>query len=209
MPEIDNDFDSDFRRIIGTQITKSNIYDMKDASITALILYLLKEGNNLNWGYIPEKLNEEISMHSNQKYILIGIDFQGYNLPIRLHVKKEEIKEAIKQWKGSERIPLYEGFEDMIVNGRYISTQILMPFQRYQKKFLRTMVKQVKETDENANFIRHLAWITDAQIYPEFVSKRNVNAKFRREINLETGEIGVYPRNTINSSQKKRDEQEK
>ena len=199
MPTIENDFDSDFRDVIGTQITKNNIYDVKDASITALILYLLREGNDLNWGYIPEKMKETFSMHSNQKYILIGIDFQGYNFPIRLHVKKEEIKEAIKQWKQSERIPIYEGFEDMIVEGKYISTQVLMPFQKHQKKFLRTMAKQVKETDENPNFIKHLAWMTDPQIYPLFVLKRNVNSKFRREINLETGEVGVYPRKTINS----------
>ena len=87
----------------------------------------------------------------------------------------------------------------MIVKGKYISTQVLMPFQKHQKKFLRTMAKQVKETDENANFIKHLAWMTDPQIYPLFVLKRNVNSKFRREINLETGEVGVYPRKMINS----------
>ncbi len=199
MPAIYNDFDNDFREVIGTQITKSNIYDVKDASINALILYLLREGSDLNWGYIPEKMKETLSMHSNQKYMLIGIDFQGYNFPIRLHIKKDEIKEAIKQWNGSERIPIYEGFEDMIVHGRYISTQILMPFQKYQKKFLRTMAKQVKEIDENANFIKHLAWMTDAQIYPQFILERNVNSKFRREINLETGEIGVYPRKPVNN----------
>lgn len=196
--ESENNMDKDLIIKVVQEVYRHRLYSLKDFSMTLTLGYLLQYGDSMNWGYIPEYTDGLNSVQNAQeKNILLGIDFEGYNYPIRLHIQKEKIKEMMRQYNGTEYIPVYEGHEDMIIDSRYISTQILMPLQKFQKKALTKLLKSMSETDYRYKFIRHIKGMSEPNVIQEYMHENGATANFRRMINLDTGEITLKERKNI------------
>ena len=159
-----------------------------------LINFVIKGAKGLNirnWGYIPERYPKGLnSIEAGRRYILVGIDFPRYNMPVRLHIDRERLANLVKIGLGSNKIPVYKGHEDferVKLDGRrrYMGTQILMPIQKEQRKALEEAVN--KQTDNpNYKLIAHLNWLAYPNRIPEHLKNQP-----EREVDLETGLISI------------------
>ena len=108
LPDSNNDFLKD---IDCCQLIRNNIkiiYETKEAMIRALLLQINHNSKITNWGYIPEdKIDDD-------NFVLIGIDYPGFNLPLKLHMRKKNIMQFFDETKSDAIIPIYEGEKDMM-----------------------------------------------------------------------------------------------
>ena len=88
--------------------------------------FLNNKSKVTNWGIIPDK------REANKNYVIIGIDYPGFNLPLKMHVLKSGVLNCIKYLQGDTILPIYNGGRDMRYIGKNIKTSILMPLT--QKK---------------------------------------------------------------------------
>ena len=147
-----------------------NLYNQKDNSILALLNLLSDdERTSLNWGVIEEKKKND--------YILIGADISGLNMPLRLHIKKEMLENFMQAHQGNKIIPLYDGKDDFIVNGRYIGTHVLTPFTDTQREEIKKGSLEIKEADYRNKIVQHIAFLVDTQKFPEHLQQKRITVK--------------------------------
>lgn len=183
-PQKSNDFIGDF--IIGQSSRNiiDIIYGIKNTNIKQLLLNIERNSKITNWGYIEEKRSGGNSIKRKKENILIGIDYPGFNIPIKLHTNREELLEYYKDTKENTIIPIYEGAEYTKFKGKMKTRALLMPLTEKRESFIIKMNKQAKAIDSNYIFIKHLGNLVTKKakgiekIYP------------RKYVNLETGEIG-------------------
>ena len=169
-----NSFEQDKEIIIPFSITLNRMYALKDGSMETLIYMILKESKGLNirnWGYIPESNKKgQNSIESEQDNILIGVDFPQFNMPVRLHINRQWLLRIVQSF-GNTKIPVYKGQEDFFINssngtGKYVGTQILMPFQKEQRKILERAVGE-QISNPHYQLITHLNWLAYPNRIPE------------------------------------------
>lgn len=126
------------------------LYLLKDESIKTLLYTAIKDNkkNIINWGYIYEP-----STKTNFNKVLLGFDIQSLNMPIRLHVPKEDLLNFIKSVTGKPLIPCYIGNDDLHTNIGYVSTQVLTVVPKDKKKNF------LKNNSRQSMFTNHLKWI--------------------------------------------------
>ena len=177
-----------------------NAYKIKDIALMGILDNLQLNGKILNWGIM--RLAGDVGI-LNAKYILIGIDLQGMNMPIRLHIPKDLLVDWVRQNSTTNTIHLYAGSEDFHVyfeNGEFhqgtnwITSPILIPStERDKKNILKKMI------DFPMDLYSHLAYVNGATDFPEHLKtdeiitkkgKKSIRKIFKREyINIFTGEI--------------------
>lgn len=178
-----NDMKEDLETAFLGAVDEKNLYDMKDSAMEIALLIFLEEekkkkGKKFNWGYIPEegKIN---SIEGNKSRILFGFDLEGFNTPVKLHASKkiaERVCDCIR--KGRKRIiPVYSGDGDTTVIGIHLTTQVLAKMTKFQKGYLKDILKKLPEDDFRKKFLEHLYFMT----YP---NRKNEKRKF---VDLETG----------------------
>ncbi len=186
--EIENNFseDIDDYRIMENAI--HNTYMAKDLNLVAILSNLYENGYVKNWGII---LGEKDS-----RRILLGIDFEGLNMPIRLHVDKYLVQDFLMSYQNNTIFPIYEGAQDFRYAGEVLSTQLLMPVCGKQKKALKNLLKA--QNSNKKNLYEHLNFLAEGT-YPEHLKIEDVRKKKgktkivkreppRRYIDLITGE---------------------
>lgn len=178
LPECENDFDID---LLSGQSSRNNIniiYAVKDNMIKELLLQIDYNSKIKNWGYMVEE-------QGNKKKILLGIDYPGFNMPLRLHVDKKDIIEYFKVIRNSAVIPIYEGCNDMSYKGRMLTTKVLMPLTETRESEIINKNKTLNSVDVKYSYIKHLGNLVTkkckkiSQIYPH------------KYIDLESGKTGV------------------
>lgn len=178
LPECENDFDID---LLSGQSSRNNIniiYEVKDNMIKELLLQIDYNSKIKNWGYMVEE-------QGNKKKILLGIDYPGFNMPLRLHVDKKDIIEYFKVIRNSAVIPIYEGCNDMSYKGRMLTTKVLMPLTETRESEIINKNKTLNSVDVKYSYIKHLGNLVTkkckkiSQIYPH------------KYIDLESGKTGV------------------
>ena len=179
LPDSNNDFLKD---IDCCQLIRNNIkiiYETKEAMIRALLLQINHNSKITNWGYIPEdKIDDD-------NFVLIGIDYPGFNLPLKLHMRKKNIMQFFGETKRKAVIPIYEGEEDMMYRGRRLTTKIYMPLTEQRESEIIAKNKTINVVDLKYNYIRHLG---------NLVSKksRKISKMYTHEyIDLNTMQRGV------------------
>ena len=189
-PDVKNEFLSDMEDYRIMENARRNTYRAKDMNIIA-ILSNLHEGNfSSNWGIIPEKNPK------NAKMILLAVDLEGLNMPIRLHVEKSLVQDFLKGYQNNTLFPVYQGNKDFEFEGTFISTSILMPLCKKQKDAIEEMMQ--KPNQSRKNLIEHIAFLVDGT-YPEHlkvekISKKKGKVKISKKIpprvyiDLSTGE---------------------
>ena len=122
--------------------------------------------------------------------ILIAFDIEGCNMPLRLHLKKEDLIEAFKASKKEPIMQIYDGNEDFCYNGKILPTNLFLPFNKKQVRYLNQVGKQIPPDDEKQkNLVEHLKFLSNDKKFPSHLKKDNENRK--KYVNLETGEKGT------------------
>ena len=194
----ENNFDKDIVLRLKTENAIRNLYIQKDNGITGLLNLLYNGDVSENWGIIDE--------NPRSKFVLLVADINGLNMPLRLHIEREKVKEFAIKNQGNSIIPIYSGITDFNINGRIISTHILMPLTQNQKELIKQASTNVKDGDYRYKFIKHLEYLADCQKYPEHLQKKKITKKkgktkikfekIKEYIDLETGK--KYIRNKEN-----------
>lgn len=198
LPTSDNDLDRDLEiyKILINQ--NENIYMIRNALLGCKIRSLFDSKKCRNWGIIPEEFKEyEDDQNHKSKYVLIGIDQEGFNMPIRLHIKKDLLIDFIKTYNGNSKIPIYEGDKDFIIYQSLIKTNLLMPMQKTHKKLINQKYKEALEKRTSiSDMIEHLRFLKDSDKYPEHLKKEIITPSGikrvrppRRYMDLCTGDI--------------------
>lgn len=187
--KIPNDLASDLGLYKSILNYTDNIYYIRNSNLCSMIRNLIDTKKSLNWGIIEDE-NDTIE---SDNYILIGIDFEGLNMPIRLHIKRELLKDVLRTYNGETRIPIYEGASDFVKMNEVLPTNILMPLQRRQKQVLNIKNLEINEQSNNRPLVNHLRFLKDSSKYPEhlkifdFKLKKKVRPP-RKYKDLVTGE---------------------
>lgn len=180
-----NDFEEDFLLCFNLENIVKNFYAKKDEVIMGL-LYSLYDGNiSENWGIIEEKDPEA-------NFALIGVDIEGLNMPLRLHIHKKVLKNFLEERQQGFMVPLYKGYEDFKINGRRISTKIMMPLTDKQQKEIEEVSSRTSEDDNMYKFLKHLSFLSNGLNYPEHLKrKKTVIKKGKKKIKTERIETYV------------------
>ena len=149
----ENNFDKDIVLRLKTENAIRNLYIQKDNGITGLLNLLYNGDVSENWGIIDE--------NPRSKFVLLVADINGLNMPLRLHIEREKVKEFAIKNQGNSIIPIYSGITDFNINGRIISTHILMPLTQNQKELIKQASTNVKDGDYRYKFIKHLEYLAD------------------------------------------------
>lgn len=204
LPDINHDLitDLDDYRILENVI--SNTYRLKDMNLIAILSNLYHNNHKENWGIILEDRDFE----SSDK-ILIGIDVEGLNMPIRLHAKKSDVRDFVKGQTGTTIFPIYEGGEDFRLFGTHenIGTPVLMPLCKKQKECIPILEQKQMKGSSKQRFFSHLKYLADRSYYPEHLKVERIVKKKgkppkkvkekppKRYIDLDSGEQFYLERN--------------
>ncbi len=167
-PHLENSLEKDLMEGLCYENTIYNSYKIKDINMQSILISLLN--NNLskieNFGYIKDN---DVDI-SKKKYILIGIDLQGMNMPLRLHINKDMLIEMLKESQnGSTLFPIYKGSEDFLFfdSASYIPTHIYVPMSKEKKKQLQEDKKKVSPSGNLMKTIEHLCYIAGVGKMPK------------------------------------------
>ena len=185
-----NDFVNDLDIATVLEIDRLNLYYCKDFAMESLMVILTdKDKNkNINWGYIPEEKNGKNSIQNKEKFVLIGIDMKGFNMPLKLHFERKKLETFLKNYTGNTKLPVYEGNDDMNVpwNG-FITTQVYTPLTKEQRKNLKNT--NVPKSDYKYRFLEHIKWMMFPNRYPNYLCDEHGNKIPKKYADLETGRI--------------------
>lgn len=189
---IPNDLASDLGLYKSILNYMDNVYYIRNSNFCSMIRNLIDSKKVSNWGII-ESENDKVE---SDKYILIGIDFEGFNMPIRLHIKKDLLIDVLRMYNGETKIPIYEGDTDFVKNNTLLPTNLLMPIQRRHKQVINSKNQEENEDSKNKPLLEHLRFISDSRKYPEhlkifdFKLKRKVRPprKYKDLVTNETFE---------------------
>lgn len=149
LPTSDNDITHNLEGRQSIRDSIKTIYDTKFNMIMRLIHQIEYNSKITNWGYIPE--NEK-----DKGKVLLGIDYPGFNMPLRLHINKRELVSFLKNFKNSSVIPIYEGNADMIYKGKMLKSRAFMPLTEERESFIIQKNKNLNVVDLKYNYIRHI-----------------------------------------------------
>lgn len=181
IPNYRNNYIHDLNESIILSSSTSFVYNMKNNSIESLLTMLIDKKKEINWGII---LEDNYNVKSNN--ILIGVDIKEFNMPIKLHFPKEQIQNFLLNYTGKCVIPVYQGHNDMNVNSKYHSTQVLLKLSKEQRKLLREESNSISSNDPKYKFVQHIQWMSHPKRYPDFLLDKHGNFN-RKYINLQTG----------------------
>lgn len=177
LPEAENNLAQDIKiyGILFNQI--DDIYRIKH-EIMGYMVRSLVDVKDINWGLIRKELKNgkmvDILEHRDTNKVLIAIDFEGLNLPVRMHIDRDMLCNLMSTYNGKTIIPLYEGANDFISRGNVVSANILMPLpERHEKKISDELVRTPKGT-EKRNLLEHLQFLANKDKYPEHLMKKVV-----------------------------------
>ncbi len=187
----ENNLVSDYNKYAVLHNQLQNSYIGKDSMLINILDWLWDNKGIGNWGCINEKDNDK----ANSKYVLLGIDYEGMNMPVRLHMEKDFLKKFLITHTGKTIMPVYEGSEDFFVRKKLVTTNVLMPVSNKHKKVINDAIQKNTYDRETVNFLEHLLYIKDRSKYPNHLKeKKIVNGKEilvippKKYINIVTGE---------------------
>ena len=191
-PELENNFREDYVSTMILENEKQEIYIIKDSILGNLVRDLVNNKRIKNWGYISEK--EKLQNVKDKQSIIIGIDIEGFNMPIRLHIDKDIIIEYLNGIGTKSILPIYEGEEDFFFRGKLLKTSLLMPITKKHSDYIKSKIETT--SIEKRNIFEHILFLKDSDKYPNHLKEQKIikgKEKFvrpeRRYIDLNSGKI--------------------
>lgn len=165
--------EKDFYRIMSQTFTlrnhTSNQYFSKDSSMISLLSTIASNKDKVeNWGIILEKDeydDEPKSLNLKRKYLLLGFDIKGLNMPLRLHIPTDSIKDFAREYLDSEYFPIYDGDQDFRYNARPLSTPLLYGQPKRVVENLKAKLASKKQGEpvyQSDRLYSHLLYIADS-----------------------------------------------
>ena len=195
LEESDNDLEYDLNLYKTIINVRENIYTLREMSFSSLIYFLSQEKTSKNFGIIKEEyIDGKYKDTTKDFYVLVSIDYEGLNMPLRLHINRNNLIDALKLHQKNSLIQVYEGAEDFVKNRDMITTNILMPIPKRHKKTINELYQKTEGKDK---FISHLRFLKDkgTDKFPKHLMKKVKKGKEEKYIrkpkhylNLETGE---------------------
>lgn len=180
----------DLKMYIPLVSNTSSAYMHKDEIIMTQILSYITSKKIKNWGYIDEIGGNK----DNNDLVALGIDYEGYNMPVKLHMPKEYLMKGLEEAGLESEVPIYEGNEDMLVNGKFIKNNFVMFFTEEQKKAIKDLMASTTKNLSQKKFIEHMNFLRDNSKNPtsfmqETVEKGKIvlRRKPKKYIDLKTG----------------------
>ena len=89
-----NNLEEDVEEGMIFQNISYNLYKIKSDNLQALLIGLLNNENKdiNNYGYIEDNPTKKIK---DKKFILLGVDIPGMNMPLRLHIQKDIVLDVL------------------------------------------------------------------------------------------------------------------
>ena len=175
LPDFKHDILSDFGESILLQTSTMYAYNNKYHSLESLLLFLIDKDKERNWGVIlDETYNEKLSMDSINS-LLIGVDMKEFNMPVSFHCSEEEVHKFIKNYTGTNLIPVYKGNKDLLrttdKTETFYTTQVFMKLSKEQRKILRQTAETMNKHDWSYKLIQHIQWMSHPNRPPEHIKK--------------------------------------
>ena len=199
LPESENNLFNDIsiKRILFGQI--SNIYRIKDKIIAYKVRSLFRTKKSKNWGIIESEIKNGKRINaikSNKKKVVVAVDYEGINMPLRLHIDRSLLSDLIRLYNGSTIIPIYEGSDDFVVGEELITTKALMPVLKRHKKIINEASKDTNNMNiYSKNLLEHLQFLINNDKYPRHLKTEKRTKKgttyerpAKRYVDLRTGE---------------------
>ena len=191
IPHIENNLVVDMKLGEDKRNLENLLYHNKATMVQELFLGIEHNPKITNWGLIPEN-NTNIAKKENikeKKRILIGIDYPGFNMPLRLHVNREAIVKLLKIRKNNTVIPIYVGDNtDFRYKGKNLTTKLFMPLTEDGEDAIIKANKNISAVDSRYGYIRHLGNLITKKV--KSISKIYPN----KYIDLESGLEGIKTR---------------
>lgn len=139
-----------------------NTYKARNSMFMTQIGILLSNKYSKNWGIVRNEYlgYGEYRNTDNDDYALIYVDCESFNMPLRLHVKKEKLIDVLKISNNEPIIPEYIGNKDFIVRGTLIKNNIFMPMLKKHKKFISKEYNGQSDTGKD-RLLGHLRYLKD------------------------------------------------
>lgn len=188
LTHLNSDFAEDLNIATILEADQYNLYLTKDFAMESLMVILMNKNKNINWGYIPESKNGRNSIQNKERFVLVGVDMKGYNMPIKLHFERRQLETFLTNYTKDTKLPVYEGNEDMEIpwNG-FMTTQILMPLDKEQRKQLKRL--ELPKLDYRYRFIEHIKWMMFPNRYPDYLCDHQGKKKEKRYVDIVSGRV--------------------
>ena len=138
--ELEENFYSIFKVITET-------YLLKKVGIFHLLLKACNSSYFKNWGIISDTLEDS--------RVILGFDFEGWNMPLTVHIDTESLKCFFKYIHKQGKIRRYIGDNDWYINGKRWTTSIFMPV-----KYPSTLKAENEKLAEHLKFLTTGKWPT-------------------------------------------------
>ncbi len=173
LPQTDNRLNNDMLLINTLYNPIFLSYSFKNSTLKSEYAYMFyitekERSKSLNYGVI-------IDNEPKTNVILLASD-GGTNFPNRLHTTRRDFIDFITSYTGQPLVRVYEGFDDFIVQDRYISTQLLLPIASQHKRYLKDLQSgKLKSKGDNISrinyfnkaFVEHIQYCMDSNKFME------------------------------------------
>ena len=177
LPGYKHDILSDFGQCLTLQTSTQLAYTNKYNAIESLLLMLIDNDKERNWGVILDESSKDEYTHNLVNNFLIGVDMKEFNMPITFHCSESLIRTFINNYTKADFIPVYKGITDMIRtnnNGKvFYGTQILMKLSKEQRKLLRHSAETISKTNQSYKFIHHIQWMSHPNRPPDHIKAKS------------------------------------
>lgn len=175
LPEGSHNFLEEFDNYRVIENAIHNSYRFKDFNMLAILSNLYQNNSSKNWGVILES-GKDIE---KQDMILLAIDVEGFNMPIRLHIEKEMVLDFLRANQETTKLPIYEGDRDFYSRAlsKMISTPVLMPLCKKQRDGIDKLMERTNSSSSSREFVEHIAFLADPTKYPDHLKEEYTNRK--------------------------------
>ena len=189
------DFLDDFIKFSTGENIREVLYNIKDNVLNAQLFFIFNQRSNIkNWGIYLEEDEKNIE---NKNMILLALDINGLNMPVRLHIPKSKLMEFIKANNCSEFFPIYQGESDFVKKryaGKTISTPILMPTTENYKQKIGKALERENEDSNYYKFLKHLEALTIPGAIPDHLKDTITEKKKSKKTKGKKGSGPVAPK---------------
>ena len=168
-------YDIEDRYMTGKNMV-NNLYKGKNANVLALIESCITRDTIQNWGYVEEDNNVG-------NFIILGFDIEGLNMPLRIHIPKDYLKEFLEANEMENIIPIYKGNDDFRRLGELIKTPALIPMSPNVKRQIKDMEINRKGSVQQAMYLEHLKYLanTTTENFPQRLKTPKVIGKGKKQ----------------------------
>lgn len=183
-----NDFYYEYQNLI----QKNNAYILKGNIANTEIVRLLNSKTIKNWGVMEDAGKD------NEK-LLIGIDLKGFNMPIRVHLEKDNLQSTLYSAGHNTILPEYKGNDDFSKGNWIMKSHLIVPINKKYKEALKKATNNI-ELEEYSNTVEHLMYLANGKAPKHFfekVPRTNSTAQVKHLVDINSGEKFVQKKGKI------------